>query len=91
MARDLDSKTADGLEKKITDINNVTFFVVIVLLVGFVSILVAYLSFIADSNRGREATYETLVDKVNSANYKIDLLTNELYKQPSSSNATTTK
>jgi hypothetical protein len=52
--------------------------VILVLMVGFITLLVAVLSPIIDANRFKTQTYQNLVDKITDQNSKIDNLTNKI-------------
>jgi len=62
---DLDEQFKD-LTGKVKNLNTTMTLVVIVLFVGFITMLVGFISLIDSSNGSKQATYEQLVEKINS-------------------------
>jgi hypothetical protein len=70
--------TKKDLDAHFEKLNLITSGVIIILGLGFVTLLIAAISPIIDAWRFRSSTYENLVDQVNNQNSKIDILTQEL-------------
>lgn len=75
------NKTKDINERfatkgEVESLNKIMIGIIIVLFLGFVSILVTVIGFTLDAFRYKQATYQTLIDKVDEQNSKIESLLN---------------
>lgn len=66
------------LEKKIKNLDRALTLTVFVLLVGFVTMIIAVFAVFISATSERNTTYQLLQDKVQSQNDNIDALTNEI-------------
>ncbi len=65
-----------GESARIKFLNNVVIGILVVLFLGFAGMFIATGALMIDSFRSKQATYQSLVDKVNEQNNKIDTLVN---------------
>lgn len=66
------------LEKKVRNLDRTLALTVFVLLVGFLTMIVAMFSVFIDSNGSKSASYQQLESQVQAENAQIQVLTNQL-------------